>query len=170
MNLLLRLAWAIVCARFRAPVLALGPCFTPFRCLPGDLDSLQQMNRPKAFSVLDVARADLLIRSRIASQLSRNDWHPIVEAQAIRFCQPLKLFDAFAVETTVLGWDEQAFVLQQRLWRKNTCVAEAVVRARVLKRRGGAIRPSEVLTSAGVTAETLDFPKWIREWNDQQKN
>jgi len=168
MNLLFRLFWVIVCARFRAPVLALGPCFTPFRCLPSDLDVLKHMNNCKHFSILDIARADLLLRSRIASQLSRNGWYPIVVAETIRFRKSLKLFDAFVVETTVLGWDEKAFIVQQRFWREDTCVADAVVRARVLKKSGGSVLPREILSAAGVTAEPLDFPEWVREWNAQQ--
>lgn len=167
MNVFLRLFWVVVCARFRAPVLPLGPCLTPFRCLPRDRDLAQQMNG-KSFSILDVARADLLVRSRIASQLFRHGWYPVVAAETIRFRQSLALFKAFVVETTVLGWDDRAFILQQTIWRKDRCIAEAVVRARVLKKSGDPVPPQEVLSATGVTADPLAFPDWVREWNAQQ--
>lgn len=168
MNLFFRLAWVIVCSRFRAPVLALGPCLTPFRCLPTDLDILKHMNNGKYFSILDVARADLLLRSRMASHLSNNGWYPVVVAQSMRFRKSLKLFDSFIVETSILGWDEKAFILQQKFWRKDSCIAEAVVRARVLKKSGGSVLPQTVLSTAGVTSESLVLPEWVREWNAQQ--
>jgi len=126
------------------------------------------MNNGKYFSILDVARADLLLRSRMASHLSNNGWYPVVVAQSMRFRKSLKLFDSFIVETSILGWDEKAFILQQKFWRKDSCIAEAVVRARVLKKSGGSVLPQTVLSTAGVTSESLVLPEWVREWNAQQ--
>jgi len=126
------------------------------------------MNNGKYFSILDVARADLLLRSRMASHLSNNGWYPVVVAQTMRFRKSLKLFDSFIVETSILGWDEKAFILQQKFWRKDSCIAEAVVRARVLKKSGGSVLPQTVLSTAGVSSESLVLPEWIREWNAQQ--
>ncbi len=168
MNLLFRLCWVIVLARFRTSVPALGPCITPFRCFPTDLDVLKHMNNGKYFSILDVARFDLMLRGRIASHLSSNGWYPVVVAETMRFHKSLKLFDGFFVETVVLSWDAKAFILQQRFWKKDACIAEAVVRARVLKRAGGSVPPEEVLRVAGVSENPGPLPDWIREWNSRQ--
>jgi acyl-CoA thioesterase FadM len=126
------------------------------------------MNNGKYLSIMDLARLDLLIRTKIASQISRNGWYPIVVAETIRFRKSLKLFDAFLVETSVVGWDEKAFVLQQKFWCHDICMAEAVVRARVLKKSGGSVLPREVLALAGLTAESNALTGWISDWNDQQ--
>jgi acyl-CoA thioesterase FadM len=170
LNLLFRLCWVIIAARFRTPVPVLGPCITPFRCFPTDLDILKHMNNGKYFSILDVARLDLMLRGRIASHLSKNGWYPVVAAETMRFRKSLKLFDSFFVETTVLGWDDKAFILQQRFWKDDACIAEAVVRARVLKKSGGSVLPGEVLRVAGVTGEPSVLPDWIREWNSRQSD
>jgi acyl-CoA thioesterase FadM len=168
MKQVLRLSWVIACARFRGPVLALGPCFTPLRCLPSDVDGLKQEAKGKDFSILDLARTDLMIRSGMAPLLSHRGWYPVVVAETIRFCEPMKLFDAFVIESTVLGWDDEGFILQQRILRKDICVAEAVVRAQVMKKIGGSVTPKDVLTAAGVTAEPMQYPQWIREWNAER--
>jgi acyl-CoA thioesterase FadM len=170
MNLPLRLFWVIVAARFRTPVPALGPCITPFRCLPTDLDVLKHMNNGKYLSILDVARLDLMIRGRIAALLSRQGWYPVVAAETIRFRKSLQLFQSFLVETSVIGWDDKAFIVQQRFWRNDVCVAEAVVRARVLKRTGGSVAPEEVLRLAALATESAALPEWIREWNARQSD
>ena len=126
------------------------------------------MNNGKYFSILDIARLDLLIRAKIAAHLSKNDWYPVVVAETIRFRKSLKLFDSFLVETSILGWDDKAFILQQRFWRQDTCMAEAVVRARVLKKTGGSVLPQEILGVAGVSRASNIVPEWIREWNARQ--
>jgi acyl-CoA thioesterase FadM len=167
-NLFFRLFWLTLFSRFRTTVPVLGPCLTPFRCLPTDLDVLRHMNNGRYFSIMDLARVDLLIRSKIAAQISRNGWYPVVVAETIRFRKSLKLFARFQVETTVVGWDERAFILQQKFWTGDTCMAAAVVRARVLKKTGGSVLPSEVLALAGVTAESNALSGWIRDWNQQQ--
>lgn len=168
MNLFFRLFWLSLFSRFRRPVSVLGPCMTPFRCLPTDLDVLRHMNNGKYFSIMDLARLDLLIRSKIAAQISSKGWYPIVVAETIRFRKPLKLINLFFVETSVVGWDDKAFVLQQKFWANDTCMAEAVVRARVLKKTGGSVPPQEVLALAGVTSESNALTGWIKEWNDRQ--
>jgi acyl-CoA thioesterase FadM len=130
----------------------------------------QPMNNGEHLSILDVARLDLLIRGRIASHLSAHGWYPVVVAETIHCHKSLKLFQTFFVETAVLGWDEKAFILQQRFWRQDVCVAEAVVRARVLKRTGGPVSPMEMLRAAGVTEESQVLPEWIRDWNARQSD
>lgn len=117
---------------------------------------------------MDLARLDLLIRSRIAPQISSNGWYPIVVAETIRFKNSLKAFNSFLVETSVAGWDDKAFVLRQTFWRNNICMAEALVRARILKRTGGSVLPHEVLALAGVKSESNALSGWISEWNDRQ--
>jgi acyl-CoA thioesterase FadM len=128
------------------------------------------MNNGKYLSILDIARVDLLIRAGIAAQISKNGWYPVVVAETIRFRKSLQLFDSFSVETSILGWDDKAFILQQRFLRKGACVAEAIVRARVLKKTGGSVLPQMILGTAGVTTPLNPLPEWVREWNAQQSD
>jgi acyl-CoA thioesterase FadM len=124
----------------------------------------------KHLSILDVACADLLLRSRMASHLSRNAWYPVVVAKTVRCGESLRPCNSFAVETSILSWDAKAFIVQHKFWRKDACVAEAALRARVLKRTGGSVSPKEVLSAAGVTADSIALPEWIGEWNSQQRD
>jgi len=68
--------------------------------------------------MLDVARVDLLLRSGMAKRLRREGLYPVVAAETIRFRRSLQLLQVFEVETTVIGWDEKAFIIQHHFWRR----------------------------------------------------
>lgn len=168
MNLFIRLILVSILARFRTKVSVLGPCLTPFRCSPSDLDVLRHMNNGIYLSIMDLARVDLMIRAGLAKTLAKNGIYPVVVAETIRFRKSLKLFDRFFIETTVLGWDEKAFVLQQRFLKKGECIAEATVRARFLRKTGGSVLPAEILSYAKVEINSPPLPEHIRVWNQNQ--
>ncbi|MBL7555706.1 MAG: thioesterase family protein [Bdellovibrionaceae bacterium] len=168
MNLFIRLILVSIFARLRNKVSVLGPCLTPFRCVPTDLDILRHMNNGVYLSIMDLARVDLMIRAGLAGKLSKNGIYPVVVAETIRFRKSLKLFDRFFIETTVLGWDEKAFILQQRFLRGADVIAEGVVRARFLRKTGGSVVPTEVLALAGVEMNSPSLPDALKMWNQNQ--
>lgn len=168
MNLFFRLILISIISRFRPKVFVLGPCLTPFRCCPTDLDVLRHMNNGVYLSIMDLARVDLMTRAGLAQILSKNGIYPVVVAESIRFKKSLKLFDRFYIETTVLGWDEKAFILQQRFLRGEDLIAEAIVRARFLRKTGGSVLPTEILKYAGVEVSSPVLPKAIHDWNLNQ--
>ena len=118
MNLFFRLLWTLLAARFRSPVSLMGPCTTPFRCLPTDLDVLRHMNNGVYLSLMDLARVDLINRAGLAKKITAQNWYPVVVAETIRFRKSLELFDVFTIETKIVGWDEKAFLLEQKFFRK----------------------------------------------------
>lgn len=109
-----------------------------------------------------------MIRAGLADRIAKNGWYPVVVAETIRFKKSIHLFESFKVETTVLGWDEKAFILQQRFMKKNDCVADAIIRARFLKKSGGTVAPNIILDLAGMTSVSPKLPDWIHGWNQHQ--
>lgn len=168
MNLLFRLCWLIWTARLRATCSALGPCVTPFCVMPSDLDVLRHMNNGKFFSILDLGRVDLMMRSGLARKLKNAGWYPVVAAETIEFKKSLKLFERFDVETTVIGWDQEAIFVQQRFIRARQTIATAVIRARFLKTTGGKVSAEQVLSLAGHSGPSPEIAEWIRRWNIEQ--
>jgi len=167
-NLWLRLLWLLLAGPRRSSVPPLGPCQTAFRVLPTDLDVLRHVNNGIYLSIMDLARVDLMIRAGLARKLRAQGWYPVVVAQTIRFRRSLTLFQAFTIETRVLGWDEKAFVLEQRFGRGTELVANAVVRARFLSRAGDRISPRDVLALAGETGPSPVLPAEVARWNADQ--
>lgn len=169
MNLYFRLVWIYLFSRFRRPIGILEPCLTPFRCWLTDLDVLRHMNNGKYFSLLDLARVDLMVRARVLSKISTAGFYPVVVAETMRFKKSIKLFQKFDVETVILGWDEKAFIIGHKFVSGQTLFAEAVVRARFLRKTGPSASTSEILEIAGVEHASPKLIPWVEEWNRSQK-
>src|SRR5512139_1107140 len=168
MNLLLRLCWLLVVGRFRARVAPLGPCRTPFRVWPTDLDLLWHMNNGVYFSIMDLARIDLMIRSAMAPKIRAQGWYPVVVAETIQFRRSLNPFQRFEIETRVLGWDDKAIVLEQQFLRGDEAVAHALVRARFLSRHGGTVSPAQLVELFGLPPESPSMGEYASRWNAAQ--
>jgi acyl-CoA thioesterase FadM len=158
-NLLLRLVWLVLTARFRSRCPVLGPVRTPFRVLPTDLDVLRHMNNGVYLSLLDLARTDLMIRSGLMTPVRERGWYPVVTAESIRFRRSLTLFQRFHIETRVHGWDEKSFVIEQRFTRGDDTVAIALVAGRFLGPQGS-VPPADVLALGGLDPASPPLPEW----------
>lgn len=167
MNLFLRLLLLFITFRFRPRCDVLGPARKRFIVWPPDLDVLWHVNNGVYLSMLDVARVDLMLRSGMARRLTRAGIYPVVAAETIRFRRSLQLFQAFEVDTRVLGWDDKAFLLEHRFLRGDELVAEAVVRARFLKRQGGTVTSGELLRLIEREQPTPELPAWVAAWNQE---
>lgn len=167
MSLFLRLLRLLLTFRFHESCGALGPARKRFRVWPPDLDVLWHVNNGVYLTMLDVARADLLLRSGLFGKLWSRGWYPVVAAETIRFRRSLQLFQSFEVETQVIGWDAKALLLQHGFSRAGQVVAEAVVRVRFLKRRGGSVSTAQLLDLIGKTDPRPRLPDWIEAWNEE---
>jgi acyl-CoA thioesterase FadM len=165
MNLFLRLLLLFLTAAFRPRCQLFEPTRKRFIVWPPDLDVLFHVNNGVYLSMLDVARVDLMLRSGLATQLRRKGFYPVVAAETIRFRRSLQLFQVFQVETTVIGWDDKAFIIQHRFLRGEELVAEAMVRARFLRRGGGTVSSRELLDLVGRSEPSPALPAWIDAWN-----
>ncbi len=120
--------------------------------------------------MLDAARLELMLRSGAFPRLKARGLYPVVAAETIRFRRSLQLFDKFEVETRVIGWDEQAFLLAHQFLRRGEVVAEAVIRSRFLKRGGGKATSTEVLESLGASGPSPALPEFVASWNEYNRS
>ena len=116
MNLWLRLLSLVVASflRPRLDPLADASCLD-FRVWPHDLDVSMHMNNGRYWSLMDLGRVDLLIRSGLWRSIVRNRWAPIVNAAKIRFRRELRLFRGFRIETRIVAWTETFVVMEHRV-------------------------------------------------------
>lgn len=156
----MRLLWLRLVSRFRPRARLLEPVRTPFRVMPTDLDLLRHVNNGVYFSLLDVARMDLLLRAGLGGELKRRGWFPVVSAESIGFRRSLELFQRFDVETRVLGWDDRSFYIHQRFIRGDDTIASALVAGRFLRKEGGSVSPAEAAALAG-EEESPEVPEWV---------
>ncbi|WP_109484110.1 thioesterase family protein [Paraburkholderia sp. C35] len=165
MNLLLRLFLTLMLSPRRGQLHVLDTCITPFRVLPNDLDVLRHMTNGRYFTILDLARIDLMVRSRMWPQIKKRGWYPVVTLETMRFHRSLELWDRYDVATRVVGWDDRHVFIEQGFIRDGVQVALGVVRARFLKRSGGTVPTSDLLGLADVTQASPALPDWIAQWS-----
>lgn len=175
MNLYLRLLWLYLTAHRRDPCPKGGPCLTSFTVLPFDLDLFWHMNNAVYFSIMDLGRIDLLLRSGMMKLMRRAGLSVTVSAETLRFRRSLRLFQRFTLETRVIGWDEKAFLLEQRFLRKSKkgtfdVVAEGIVRVRFIANRA-AVAAKDFLALIGEeNFAPPALPEWIANWNAAQSS
>lgn len=136
----------------------------PMRTLPTDLDLNRHMNNGVYLSVLDLGRFDLLIRNGIWDILTGRGWYPVVVSETITFRKSLTLWQRFVVETRVSGYDEKAVFVEQRIVVDGDIYAQAVIRARFLKKRGGTVSVDELIDAIGTVPPDLRLPEWQVRW------
>jgi len=157
-NRYLRLVWLAIAGRFRRRVPMVGPCRTPFRVWPTDLDLLMHVNNGIYLTIMDLARIDLMRRAGPWREVLARGWYPVVIAETIQFRRPLTLFQTFEIVTRVLAWDDRVFLLEQRFERRGQTIAIAYVRGRFLSKSGEKVTPAEILALGGLAPDAL--PPW----------
>lgn len=161
MNLWLRLLWLLATFRMR-PRLALpgGASLLPFRVWFHDLDTSLHLNNGRYWTLMDLGRTDLVLRSGLWRAILRHRWVSVVNAGTIRFRREMRLFRTFDLETRILCWRENWLVMQHRMLMRGRdgteiVAAVALVRAAIYDRDAKAYVPvSRLLREIGVAAES----------------
>ena len=115
------------------------------RVLPTDLDILWHVNNGMYFSYFDFGRWSMIFRNGIYDLSMKKGWYSVVAGETIRFRRSLKLWDKFTITTKVLGHDEKAFFIQQKITCKGELMATGLIKVRFLARKGGTIPTADVL-------------------------
>jgi acyl-CoA thioesterase FadM len=142
---------------------------TRFITLPTDLDVNRHMNNGVYFSIMDVARFDMLVRNGVFGIMRANDWYPVVASETITFRKSLSLWQRFTIESRLVGYDEKAVYLEQRFVRpgpdgRDEIYAQGFIRARFLRKSGGTVPVSELVEAFGAPPAEDELPEWIERW------
>lgn len=176
MKYYLRLLWLVLTQRRRERCTLLGPCVTSFRVMPNDLDVFMHMNNGAYFTIADLGRTDLLLRSNAFGRIRERGWYPVVAGETIRFRRSLKLFERYTITTRVIAWNERSVYIEQVFERTGTsgtqAVATALIDARFLSTSGERIGTAQLLDVAAAD-DALGFdgsesspamPPWVESW------
>jgi acyl-CoA thioesterase FadM len=170
MNLWFRLFMTVFFGRWRlfAKPYAdpLKPCRSVFRVYPSDLDAFMHMNNSKYMAIMDVARIELMVRSRLFDKFNAQRWYPVILAETVSFHRSLRLFQKFEIVTHIMYWDEKDFYMTQDFIRDGRMIANSVVKCRFLSRDGGSVPTADLKRVAQMTAEPGELPLWMRQWSD----
>ncbi len=166
MNLLFRLVLVIVGALLRQRLAFMEESRIAFRVLPTDLDLNMHMTNARYFSVMDLGRTDLVIRSGLARTMLRNRWQAVLGASTVRFRRPLKPFQRYEMVSRVLCWDDRWFFIEQRAETPEGTAAVAVMQGAFIG-KGGIVAPARMLAEAGMPHESPPMPDFVAAWRPQ---
>jgi acyl-CoA thioesterase FadM len=133
------------------------------RVVPTDLDILGHMNNGVYLSLMDLGRMDLMIRSGTWAKLRARGFYPVMVSETITFRKSLQPWQLFDIESRVVGYDDKAVSMQQRFVRDGEIYADAMTRARFLKKTG-TVSMAELSEVTGTDVTTLAPPTWVAEW------
>ena len=110
-------------------------CVSHFRVGFMDMDLNFHMNNGRFFSVMDLGRFDLLMRTGTFLKLFSNGYYPVVLSESMVFKKSLGYWDAYQVHTCLESWDKDFFYITQKFYRKDQIVASGNIRG-CFKKRG----------------------------------
>jgi acyl-CoA thioesterase FadM len=157
MNLVFRLLRVFITALLKPRIGLFDSSVLSFRVLPTDLDLNLHMNNARYLSVMDLGRADLLIRAGMLGVVRRKRWKPVAGSIDIKFRRPLLPFKRFKLATRLLCWDKKWLYMEQRLESDKGVHAIATVRG-LFVGPNGSVPSRRVLDCMGHQGESPAFP------------
>lgn len=136
------------------------------RVLPTDLDVLGHMNNGVYFSIMDLGRMDLMIRSGLWKKFMARGFYPVMANESGTFRKSLQPWQRFVLESRIAGYDAKAVYVEQRFVVDGEIYMSAMTRARFLKKSGGTVSIAELSEVAGIDVSTMPPPTWIQPWVD----
>lgn len=137
---------------FNQPLLnAAAPVSSRFRVLPHDIDINMHLNNGRYMQIIDVNRAEFLIRTGVARIIVDRRWKPVLGSTTIQFRRELRLWEQAVASTRLVGWDSRWVYLEHRIETLNARPV-AIAMAKAGFRNKGAWVPIETLRAA------LPFP------------
>ena len=126
------------------------------------------MNNGVYFSIMDVARFDMLVRNGVWKIMRERGWYPVVASETMTFRKSLSPWQRFTIESKLVGYDDKAVYVEQRFVRPGPggapeVFAQGFIRARFLRRTGGTVPVTDLIDAFGATPGD-DLPEWIERW------
>lgn len=153
MNLLIRLLWVMLRARFGAKHTPITkPAFLKLRVWLTDQDMFLHMTNSRYLSFSDLGRVDLFSRSGLRKVLNANGWKTEICGQTMTINRMLKAPNLFSLETQIHGWDDEFLVLGQRFLRNSRNHAGVVTLLTIKDKTGKPVSPQSALEQLGEPA------------------
>lgn len=115
-----------------------------YRVLPTDVDFLLHMNNGRYLSYMDFGRVDLTARTGLQDVFTPHGIYAVVASNTMTYRKSLNLFQAFTIESRLLGTDERNFYIEQRFVVHGEIYAQGIVRGRLIKKGAGTIKVAEL--------------------------
>lgn len=163
MHLIFRTLLQLFVSRRRSELSIWGSSSVALRVLVTDIDVALHMNNGMYFSVFDLGRFDLMVRSGVWRRMRRRKWSPVAAGETISFRKSLQLGQRYTIESRIIGLDERAIYFEQRAVSEDEIYARAFIATRLVSPTGP-VSNGEIIDAFGAPPEDTVLPEWIHEW------
>lgn len=158
-----RMLFHLLRSRFR-PAQGLWDSYSlPLRVLPTEIDIFMHVNNGMYFSIMDLGRLDLMVRSGIWKALRSRGWSGVVSGETISFRKSLKLGQRYCIESKIAGFDERAVYFEHRIVVDGEIYARAFVATKLISATG-TVTSDEMIAAFGPPPADLELPDWLHHW------
>lgn len=166
MHLLLRTLMLLITSRRRPPLSIWGSSSLPLRVLPTDIDIALHVNNGMYFSLMDLGRFDLMVRAGVWDRMRSRGWSPVVNLETITFRKSLQLWQAYTIESKIIGFDEKAIFFEQRMVADGEIYARAYIATRLVSKQGP-VSNEEIFAETGQPPADLVLPEFLHAWREE---
>lgn len=163
MHLLLRTLLQLFLSRRRPRLSVWDGSSLPMRVLPNDIDIALHVNNGVYLSLMDLGRFDLMVRSGVWKYMRAQGWSPVVAGETISFRKSLSLAQRYSIESKIIGLDERAIYLEQRMVSGGEIYARAFIATRLVS-KSGPVPMADIFDAFGKPPADLVLPEWITRW------
>jgi acyl-CoA thioesterase FadM len=129
------------------------------RVWPNDLDTNLHVNNGRYLALADIGRMHWFVRTGLLDVARRRKAFPVVGDAIAKFRRELKAFEAFDIETRLIGWDNKWGFLEHRFIRGGRVLGVVAIRG-VFKGPDGAVDPGAFLAELSQARPSPPLPKW----------
>lgn len=170
MNLWLRLLCYLLRHGFEPTQDTLNPSHWPFRVWMTDMDVNGHMNNGRFLELMDLGRLDFFWRSKLRHTMFDLRSVPILGGVLIRYRLPLSINQCIALETRLLGFEEQWMVIEQRFVftegeKEGAVAAIALCKCGFYDRKAGKLLdPREIFKRYDLPVPEGELPESAHTW------
>lgn len=171
MNLFFRMLFVFIRAFFKPKITSLFSENTlRLRVLPNDLDINMHMNNGRYFTIMDLGRFDLVLRTGLMTLMMREKSVPILGSAKIRYRLPLMPFEPYDLVTRIVGFDDKWAYIEQKFVKvsgdkKGAVAAIAILKGSFYSNKTKTTLPTqELLALIGHAEPSPSLPLYVSKW------
>lgn len=139
-----------------------------FRSSLTDMDNFFEMNNGRVFTLYDLGRTDLAVRTGLGNLLLKKRWGLVVAGSSIQYRKRIRVFEKVTMKTRVVAIDERWVYLEQSMWIKGQPASSALLRTGVTS-KGKVLHTDTVLDAMGKTGFKMPPSEWVTAWAEADK-
>lgn len=164
MNLWGRSIRVLLLSLVREKAELMGETETGFRVWFHDIDAFGHMNNGRYLQIMDAARTDWMRRTRVLDKILGLGCTALLGGTVIRHCKPLRPFQRYAVNTSLLTWEDRWVFLRHSFHStKGELMAVGYSRAAICK-KGKWVAPQSIADSLCPGTNPPQMPAVVRNW------